>query len=206
MSRDFRLQVFFMNQFPPRTWVYHYGHFEFFLKFAEIFAAQGAPPKFEMTLMLFSGAWGKVIYENNWKKNTVPLRSLFKRQQRMWSSYTSYTYLFLLLFWNGLRFVRCIPWMQKPEVPQDLSLISGHHFYVAYFSSQVSHQGWVHSMLPPFGPIEGYKWFFQIFSQWESHKNRFAFISFGKSSFTSRHLRSPVPVVPPQMITSYNSF
>ncbi len=34
--------------------------------------------------------------------------------------------------------------------------------------------------LPPFGPIVGHKWFFQISSQWESQKNRFAFLSFGK--------------------------
>ncbi len=38
-------------------------------------------------------------------------------------------------------------------------------------------------MLPPFGPIEGLKWLDQISSQWESQKNRFAFISFGKSQF-----------------------
>jgi hypothetical protein len=44
VSRDFRLLVFFMNQFPPSIWVYHYGHFDFFRKFAEIFAAQDAPP------------------------------------------------------------------------------------------------------------------------------------------------------------------
>ncbi len=37
--------------------------------------------------------------------------------------------------------------------------------------------------LPPFGPIEGLKWFDQISSQWESQKNRFAFISFGKNQF-----------------------
>jgi hypothetical protein len=37
--------------------------------------------------------------------------------------------------------------------------------------------------LPPFGSIEGHKWFFQISSQWESQKNRFAFISFGKIQF-----------------------
>jgi hypothetical protein len=30
VSRDFRLLVFFMDQFPPSIWVYHYGHFEFF--------------------------------------------------------------------------------------------------------------------------------------------------------------------------------
>ena len=44
VSRDFSLLVFFINQFPPSIWVYHYGHFEFFRKFAEIFASQGAPP------------------------------------------------------------------------------------------------------------------------------------------------------------------
>ncbi len=32
-----------------------------------------------------------------------------------------------------------------------------------------------------FGPIEGHKWFFQIYSQWESQKNRF--FSFGKIQF-----------------------
>jgi hypothetical protein len=37
--------------------------------------------------------------------------------------------------------------------------------------------------LPPFGPIEGNKWFDQISSQWESQKNRFVFISFGKIQF-----------------------
>jgi len=44
VSRDFRLLVFFVDQFPPSIWVYHYGNFEFFRKFAEIFAAQGTPP------------------------------------------------------------------------------------------------------------------------------------------------------------------
>ncbi len=40
--------------------------------------------------------------------------------------------------------------------------------------------------LPPFGPIEGHKWFFQISSQWESQKNLFAFISSGKIQFLLR--------------------
>ncbi len=44
VSRDFLLLVFFMNQFPPSPRVYHLGRFEFFRKFAEIFAAQGWPP------------------------------------------------------------------------------------------------------------------------------------------------------------------
>ncbi len=44
VSRDFRLLVFFINQFPPSPWVYHYGRFEIFRKFAEIFAAQDLPP------------------------------------------------------------------------------------------------------------------------------------------------------------------
>ncbi len=37
--------------------------------------------------------------------------------------------------------------------------------------------------LPPFSPIEGQKWFDQISSQWESQKNRFALIYFGKIEF-----------------------
>ncbi len=44
VSRDFRLLVFFMNQFPPIPRVYHEDRFEFFRKFAEIFAAKGLPP------------------------------------------------------------------------------------------------------------------------------------------------------------------
>ncbi len=38
LTRDFRLQVFFRNQCPPGFWVSHWDHFEFFRKFAEIFA------------------------------------------------------------------------------------------------------------------------------------------------------------------------
>jgi hypothetical protein len=44
VSRDFLLLVFFMNQFPPYPRVFHSDRFEFFRKFAEIFASQGAPP------------------------------------------------------------------------------------------------------------------------------------------------------------------
>ncbi len=36
---------------------------------------------------------------------------------------------------------------------------------------------------PPFGPIEGQKWFNQFSSLWESQKNRFALISFGNIQF-----------------------
>ncbi len=32
VSRDFMLLVFFMNQFPPSPWLYHYGRFEFFFQ------------------------------------------------------------------------------------------------------------------------------------------------------------------------------
>jgi hypothetical protein len=41
VSRDFLLLVFFINQFPPSPRVSHLDRFEFFRKFAEIFAAQG---------------------------------------------------------------------------------------------------------------------------------------------------------------------
>jgi hypothetical protein len=44
VSRDFLLLVFFMNQFPPSPIVSHQDRFEFFRKFAEIFASKGAPP------------------------------------------------------------------------------------------------------------------------------------------------------------------
>ncbi len=44
MSRDFLLLVFFMNQFTPSPRVFRLERFEFFQKFAEIFASQGAPP------------------------------------------------------------------------------------------------------------------------------------------------------------------
>ncbi len=44
VSRDFLLLVFFMNKFPPSPRVSHWDRFEFFRKFAEIFASQGAPP------------------------------------------------------------------------------------------------------------------------------------------------------------------
>jgi hypothetical protein len=42
VSRDFLLLVFFMN--TPRPRVLHLDRFEFFRKFAEIYASQGAPP------------------------------------------------------------------------------------------------------------------------------------------------------------------
>jgi hypothetical protein len=42
VSRDFLLLVLFMNQFPPSPRAP--DRFEFFRKFAEIFAAQGLPP------------------------------------------------------------------------------------------------------------------------------------------------------------------
>ena len=44
VSRDFLLLVFYMNQFPTSPRVFHEDRFEFFRKFAEIFASKGAPP------------------------------------------------------------------------------------------------------------------------------------------------------------------
>jgi hypothetical protein len=44
VSRDLLLLVFFMNKFPLRPRVLHLDRFDFFRKFAEIFASQGAPP------------------------------------------------------------------------------------------------------------------------------------------------------------------
>jgi hypothetical protein len=44
VSRDFLLLIFFMNQFSPQPQSIPLGPFQVFRKFAEIFAAQGAPP------------------------------------------------------------------------------------------------------------------------------------------------------------------
>ncbi len=44
LTRDFRLQVFFMNQCPPGPQVIQWGCFEFFRKFAEIFANEYLSP------------------------------------------------------------------------------------------------------------------------------------------------------------------
>ncbi len=44
VSGDFLLLVFFMNLFPPSPRVFRWDRFEFFRKFADIFASQGAPP------------------------------------------------------------------------------------------------------------------------------------------------------------------
>ncbi len=38
LTRDFRSQFYFMNQCPPGPQVFPWGRFEFFRKFAEIFA------------------------------------------------------------------------------------------------------------------------------------------------------------------------
>ncbi len=51
------------------------------------------------------------------------------------------------------------------------------------FSQFEQRTHWTSATPPPFGPMEGQKWFDQISSQWESQKNRLAFISFGKSRF-----------------------
>jgi hypothetical protein len=71
-----------MNQFPP-------SHLNFFENLWRIFAAQGAPPVslilvvhlhlrispriflFEITLIIFSGAWGKMIHKKNLKKKIL---------------------------------------------------------------------------------------------------------------------------------------
>jgi hypothetical protein len=44
LTLDFRLQVFFMNLCPPGPQVFQWGRFEFFQKFAEIFANECLSP------------------------------------------------------------------------------------------------------------------------------------------------------------------
>jgi hypothetical protein len=61
VSRDFLLLVFFMNQFPPSPRVFHLDRFEFFRKFAEIFASQGAPPVSATPVANFSTIFAGVV-------------------------------------------------------------------------------------------------------------------------------------------------
>ncbi len=103
-------------RFPQRPFVSHKGHFKFFWKYVEKFAAQGAPPcqrqmkkifyqkscvapwfenisanfakNFETTLMLFSWAWEK-IWKKSEAKNLVIL-SLWKCTQCTWSMRMSF--------------------------------------------------------------------------------------------------------------------
>jgi hypothetical protein len=71
VPRDFWLQVFLMNQFPPSPWISHWGHFEFVLKCVEIFAAQGAPP---LTLVANLQRWPHNCFfksSNSWAQSTI---------------------------------------------------------------------------------------------------------------------------------------
>jgi hypothetical protein len=61
VSRDFLLLVFFMNQFPPSSRVFHLDCFEFFRKLAEIFASQGAPPVSMTPVANFSNIFASVV-------------------------------------------------------------------------------------------------------------------------------------------------
>ncbi len=61
VSRDFLLLVFFMNQFPPSPRVFHLDRFEFFRKFAEKFASQGAPPVSATPVANFSTIFASVV-------------------------------------------------------------------------------------------------------------------------------------------------
>jgi hypothetical protein len=61
VSRDFLLLVFFMNQFPPSPRVFHLERFEFFRKFAEIFACQGASPVSTTPVANFSSIFASVV-------------------------------------------------------------------------------------------------------------------------------------------------
>ena len=50
-----------MNQFPPSSRVFHLDRFEFFRKFAEIFAGQGAPPVSATPVAIFSTIFASVV-------------------------------------------------------------------------------------------------------------------------------------------------
>ncbi len=50
-----------MNQFPPGPRVFHLDRFEFFRKFAEIFASQGASPVSTTPVANFSTIFASVV-------------------------------------------------------------------------------------------------------------------------------------------------
>ncbi len=90
---------------------------------------------------------------------------------------------------TGMQCKHCI---RKPQVwalsrwcPETSTKLCVHEFGFWTPSKKIPTPHYTESIatLPPFSPIEGQKWFDQISSQWESQKNRFAFISFGKSRF-----------------------
>jgi hypothetical protein len=50
-----------MNQFPLSSRVFHLDRFEFFRKFAEIFASQGAPPVSTTPVANFSTIFASIV-------------------------------------------------------------------------------------------------------------------------------------------------
>ncbi len=50
-----------MDQFPPSPGVFHLDRFEFFRKFAEIFASKGAPPVSMTPVANFSTIFASVV-------------------------------------------------------------------------------------------------------------------------------------------------
>jgi hypothetical protein len=78
--QDFRLLVFFNESVSP--------------KHMSVIDTGGAPwlanisanfrKKFEMTLMLNSGAWGKVIHEKNPEAKNISWHCPFKAKEREW--------------------------------------------------------------------------------------------------------------------------
>jgi hypothetical protein len=69
-----------MNQFPPSPWVYQLGRFEFFRKFAKIFAAQGAP---QVSLTPVANG-----------KNLQIIKVLIILFGHLWNVDTTYKYIF----------------------------------------------------------------------------------------------------------------
>ncbi len=95
---------------------------------------------------------------------------------------------------SGVRYQLCHPSLHLETHTSTLPPIPSLRHPYLYFTT---HPAYIHVLfhsdrirnpesiaaLPPFGPPEGHKLFAQISSQWESQKNQFAFISFGKIQF-----------------------
>ncbi len=118
---------------------------------------------------------------------------------------TLQTWNFFLFYFLGASF--CLAWSGPKWIrlnpdPKSWPLVTTWNQPILTWRNACSDHLKVHAepiaTLSPFAPIEGHRWFFQVSSQWESRKNRFAFICFSKIQFLpSLHLRSPVHTIPP---------
>ena len=127
VSRDFLLLVFFINQFPPSPRVFHLDRFEFFRKFAEIFADQGWPPVSTTPVANFATSFTSVVDTGGkqWEQYQAADTSKWTWRQK-------FIYMLSLLskgvptkllkfFWLKIFFI-CHRWSTTPVVNLELRI------------------------------------------------------------------------------------